>query len=82
MAEQLNGRDARYVQRCYNNFKRSQTVYRKTGPFSPDEDALITARVKSGQGATGLWVALAQELGGRDPQQVRKRWTDTLSKRL
>ncbi len=81
MAEQLNGRDARYVQTCYEHFKRSLTVYRKTGPFSPDEDALITARVKSGQGARGLWVALAQELGGRNPQQVLDRWR-ALSKRF
>ncbi len=82
MAEQLNGRDVRYVQKCFSNMKESLVVYEKTGIISSEEDAIIISRVQSGETKKGFWVNLAKELGGRDPSTVCSRWHQFLSKRL
>ena len=82
MAEQLNGRDVRYVQKCFNDMKRYLVVYEKTGSFSPEEDAIIISRVQSGQCKQKMWANLAKELGGRNPSTVHSRWRQNLSKRL
>ena len=81
MAEQLNGRDVLYVQKCFSDMKRCLVVYEKTGRFLPEEDAIIISRVQSGETKKGFWVNLAKELGGRNPNTLCDRWRHNLSKR-
>ncbi len=52
----------------------SLVVYEKTDTFSSEEDAIIIARVQSGQCKKGFWKELAEELGGREPHAVREHW--------
>jgi hypothetical protein len=58
---------------------RAQSL--KTGPFSPQEDATIVARVAAWDTSkTGLWSGLERELG-RTYNNIRGHWRHTLSKR-
>ncbi|KAJ1441053.1 hypothetical protein B484DRAFT_390935, partial [Ochromonadaceae sp. CCMP2298] len=51
----------------------------KKGPFSPEEDAIIVARVAAWDtNERGLWSSLERELG-RGGDNIRHRWTTILS---
>jgi hypothetical protein len=67
----------------WNNYQASlKAKSLKTGPFSPEEDAVIIERVTNWDtNKRGLWAALERELG-RPNATIRTRWTHTLSKRV
>ncbi|KAJ1440165.1 hypothetical protein B484DRAFT_476757 [Ochromonadaceae sp. CCMP2298] len=70
---------------CRTKWYDSQKLLRakslKKGPFSPEEDAIIVARVAAWDtNKQGLWSGLERELGRR-ANVILIRWKDTLSKR-
>ncbi len=76
IGKQLN-RIPSYCKAKWISLQASRT---KKGPFTAEEDALITQKVVEwGDKGNGLWSSLEREMG-RPDKNIRMRWQKTLSK--
>ena len=65
---------------CQHKWNSMQASKLKKGPFTAEEDAVITQRVAEwGNKGIGLWVSLEKELG-RSATIIGGRWRNVLSK--
>eukprot|EP01034_Spumella_vulgaris_P024928 gene24928-31324_t len=67
---------------CKRKWLLLQSYNMKKGPFTSDEDALITQRVMEwGDKGNGLWKSIEKEIGRTD-STIRQRWDLRLSQRM
>lgn len=69
-------RGARSETQCYQRWERTLKPGVKTGPWTREEDAVLTACVQSGM---TRWSEIAKRIPGRLSKRVRERWTCQLN---
>jgi hypothetical protein len=67
---------------CKRKWLLLQSFNMKKGPFTPEEDDIISNRViEWGDKGNGLWKSIEKEIGRAD-STIRQRWDKRLSQRM
>ena len=84
IAEEIPGRT---YQQCYDRWNECLNPKIKKGPWTPEEDELLTQTVQKieeqiGKIERGFWPKIANKIPGRTPRQCRDRWNARLNPNL